>query len=197
MWPWGHLAVGYLLFSLYSRGRYRRAPDGLSAVVLVLATQMPDLIDKPLAYWFGVLPEGRSLAHSLLFVGPLVVVAGYVAWRIARPRLGSAFAIGSLSHLAGDSYAAFLAGKWDELSFLLWPVLPTPDYGEDSLSVHLVEMLSEVNSVSPDALLAGTASAFALQLVMAAFVGVVWLVDGMPGVGFLFRPFLRRSDPPR
>jgi len=73
MWPWGHAAVGYLAYSLGYRASDRRL-TGAAVIALGVGTQFPDLIDKPLGWTFGVLPGGRTLAHSLLTVAVVAVV---------------------------------------------------------------------------------------------------------------------------
>ena len=65
MWPWGHLAVGYLVYSGLSRWRFGRLPGSVATLAVALGTQLPDLVDKPLAWTVNVLASGRSLAHSL------------------------------------------------------------------------------------------------------------------------------------
>ena len=71
MWPWEHLAFGYLLWSLWLRARGRSLPGDWEALVLVFATQLPDLVDKPLAWQLGVLPGGRSLgSRGATIAGP-------------------------------------------------------------------------------------------------------------------------------
>ena len=49
MWPWEHLAFGYVLYSLGVRTLRGRTPRGPPVLVLAVATQVPDLLDKPLA----------------------------------------------------------------------------------------------------------------------------------------------------
>jgi hypothetical protein len=73
MWPWAHAALGYLAYTLYLRGRFNARPVGLPVVALGFGTQAPDLIDKTLAWYVGVLPYGRSLAHSLLAGSPIML----------------------------------------------------------------------------------------------------------------------------
>jgi len=76
MWPWGHLAVGYVAFSVFVRFRLGRQPSGHAALALAVATQLPDLIDKPLAWQFGLLSSGISVAHSILVGVPLAFALG-------------------------------------------------------------------------------------------------------------------------
>jgi len=103
MWPWEHLAVAYLLYSARSRWLWGRPPTTRGTLVVAFASQLPDLVDKPLAWLLFVLPGGRTLGHSL-FVGlPLVGVAFVVGWVLDSYRGSIAFAVGLLSHLAGTS----------------------------------------------------------------------------------------------
>ena len=95
MWPWGHAAIGYLLYTAYTWRRYdhRKKPP---TTLLFFGTQFPDLIDKPLVWTLVLLPSGRSLGHSLL------VLVYTLATRYRNPEWGSAFAIGALSHAVVD-----------------------------------------------------------------------------------------------
>ena len=69
MWPWGHVALGYLFYSLYVHWRHDRPPSAPAAIAVGVGTLLPDVIDKPLAWWAAVLPNGRSLAHSAVVMG--------------------------------------------------------------------------------------------------------------------------------
>ncbi|ACV11267.1 putative membrane-bound metal-dependent hydrolase [Halorhabdus utahensis DSM 12940] len=140
MWPWGHAAVGYLCYvgiaTITGDRRY-----GLPVLAVLLGTQFPDLIDKPLAWTVPLLPSGRSLAHSLVTTGPVLLGALLIAYR-ARPRrsylvatLG--FALGHVTHVLGDGLHAFLDGMYSDLSYLAWPVLAPPAYEtEQSFIAH-------------------------------------------------------------
>jgi membrane-bound metal-dependent hydrolase YbcI (DUF457 family) len=169
MWPWGHLAVGYLLYSLFVHVSARRAPDGYATVALALGTQFPDLVDKPLAWTLGVIPNGRSLAHSLI-LALVFLTALTVALRLLdRGTVATAFAVGYLSHLFADALDPLLAGDFYLLGFLAWPLVPAIQYEtEQSFVAHLQEL-------SPAAL-ASDEGLFALLMV------VLWLYDGAPGL---------------
>jgi len=167
MWPWGHLAVGYVLYSLGVRARTRSSPDGWNVLALALGTQFPDLVDKPLAWWFGVLPGGRTLAHSLLVLVPTLLVLWLLARRWGEAPRVTAFGVGWLSHLFGDALVPFLVGSRRELAFLLWPVTPTVVYdSQPGLLWHLANV-----SLSPG---------FLAELALGGLVVVLWLVDGRP-----------------
>ncbi len=168
MWPWGHLAVGYLLYSLGRRWRGGR-PGFPEAALVALGTQAPDLVDKPLAWSLGVLPAGRTLGHSLLVAA--VVLA--VCHAVVAPRYGRlpvvAFGVGYLSHLLADLPPELLAGEVGRASYLLWPLLAPPPYElEPSFVAHL------------QAYELGPYEAFQLLLFGVA-VGV-WYRDGAPGL---------------
>ena len=175
MWPWGHLAVGYLCYAIYTRYRYDEHPAGVPAVVLAVATQLPDLIDKPLAYTLGVLPEGRALAHSLLFAVPVCGLALWVAWRASgwRGRVGSAFTLGYATHLFGDSVWSLLGLDFVNLTFLAWPLLPAPDYDTKSFGPHLDQFMESIETLT-------LASPFLMEWVLFGLVVGLWLSHRAP-----------------
>jgi len=136
--------------------------------LLAVGSQLPDLIDKPLAWTIALLPSGRSLGHSVL-LGSVVVVAAAVAFRRfdlpAQP-----FAVGYCAHLLGDSVRPLLDGRFHDLGFLLWPVVLADTGGETK---------SGIIQYFLNARLEGTV---AVDLALAAGVFLLWLADGSPGV---------------
>ncbi|WP_306059259.1 metal-dependent hydrolase [Natronococcus wangiae] len=167
MWPLGHAAVGYLCYTLAARTRFGRPPGEIAVLVLLLGTQFPDLVDKPLGWYLGVLPTGRTLAHSLLLLVPLSIGAVLLARRYGRP-YGPAFALGALSHVLVDVLPA-LWGAADP-NILLWPVLPIELYESGAPSV--IELFLE-SFGDPYVL---------LEFVLAALALVYWRRDGYPGL---------------
>lgn len=140
MFPWTHAAFGYL--SLLSVAvLLRRRLSRAELIAVIVGTQLPDLVDKPLAWWFNVLPSGRSLAHSLLVAVPLSLLVLAVAWYLTHPEVGFAFAVGYASHLIGDSYVALYYWRPEELTYLLWPLLPPYPYDD---FVGLTDFFSQV-----------------------------------------------------
>ncbi|QLG29796.1 metal-dependent hydrolase (plasmid) [Halorarum halophilum] len=193
MWPWEHLAVGYLLYSLLAH-LAGRTPRTLPVLALVLATQMPDLIDKPLAWGFGVLPSGRSMAHSFLFAAPAILGVSAAGLLARAPRVGPAFALGYLSHLGGDVLYPFVVKGELRFGFLLWPLIPAADEGPPEGLPHLQELVMDfvVFLLTPR----GTAYLlFDGSLVLLAFL--VWVWDGMPGVRPLFDAVRPGATPER
>lgn len=100
--PWGHFLAGFVPLCLYVVLRYRRLPSVDTVFLILVATQLPDLVDKPLAWVFGVFPSGRLVAHSVVFAVPTVVVVSAVAWWLSRADLGAIFTFGYLSHVYTD-----------------------------------------------------------------------------------------------
>ena len=171
MWPWGHLAVGYLLYSLWCRVG-DRSPTALGTVTVAFGTQFPDLVDKPLAWTFAILPTGRTLMHSLLTATLLLGVL-WIGTRRYKTRIPlGAFTIGYLSHLAMDAVKPLMQGQFEELSFLLWPVLPSPSYRTPK------SFLAHFANFDPTPFVI-------FQFVLAGIALAVWIADGTPGASEL------------
>lgn len=161
MFPIGHLALAYLVYALYARVRDVRLPHGLVLVVLLVASQLPDLVDKPLAY-FDLLVSGRSLGHSFVVLFPLLLVAGVVLARFRRRELWPPLCIGVISHILGDLYRHVLAGEWSELRFLLWPIVPPIDYSGDAIPPW-IRLLDRQFGLG-----------MRFQLLLAVIAGIIW-----------------------
>lgn len=192
MWPWEHLAVGFLGYVVVRRtwgGSLRGGP----VVALAVATQLPDLVDKPLAWSLGVLPSGTSLAHSLFVAVPASIVAVAASRRARRPAYGAALAVGWLSHLAGDALYPVLLGGPPAVGALLWPVVPAPPgAGGGGLLAQARRLFALFVAFL------GTPRGRLYLLGEAALLGLaglVWLVEGAPGVGLLRRALRRVGVP--
>lgn len=172
MLPWGHAALGYLLYhALLRLDAPARRPGDAATLALGVGTQFPDLIDKPGAWTLGVVPSGRSVGHALPVVVPLLVVLWLVA-SPARRGLVVAFAVGVGSHLVGDSWVLALRGDFGDLSFLLWPVLPVePEHG-----LGFVEFFLSLTLTPP----------IVVGLVVTAIGLAVWNRDGRPGIALVW-----------
>lgn len=173
MWPLGHAAVGYLCYTLSIQLRDGAAPVGPSVLAVLFGTQFPDLVDKPLAWYLGVLPTGRTLAHSLLVVAPLCLLVYAVAHRFGRAELAVAFAVGVFSHVSVDAVPAFWLADTSG-AFLLWPFLAVevPD-GSLSAAGLLRESITEPR--------------FYLEFVLAGVALLAWRYDGVPGLAVVRR----------
>lgn len=169
MWPWGHLAIGYLLYTLSTRYRLDRPPSGMATLLVVLGTQFPDLVDKPLAWTLSILPGGRTLAHTLLVALP-VSLAVYLYFRqYWYAEWGFAFTLGYLSHIFADAFWPLFAGEFVYVRFLLWPVYPMPTYeGSPSIIAYFLAM-----EATPQ---------LAVEVLLFVVATLVWVYDGKPAV---------------
>lgn len=175
MWPWGHLAVGYLGYVAWVRLQ-STDQDPLAIVAVAVGTQFPDLIDKPFAWTIPVLPSGRSLAHSALTASLVLLAVHRVSQRFNQQKTAVAFAIGYLTHIFGDlgpdTILGLLAGDLSHLqwtTYLLWPLLPAPPYPNDSsLREHLLAFSLD--------------SFVATQLALTGIAALIWLSTGQPGL---------------
>ncbi|WP_394739917.1 metal-dependent hydrolase [Natronococcus roseus] len=182
MWPLGHAAIGYLCYALATRTRFDRPPGEVAVLVLLVGTQFPDLIDKPLAWYLGVIPTGRTLAHSLLFLVPVSVGVYLLARRYGRPEYGFAFGLGAISHTLVDALPALWGGG--DANHLLWPVTPVESYesGAPSVTALFLESLGDPYFLS--------------EFALAAVALVVWRRDGYPVLAAI-RTLLERVLPDR
>jgi len=180
MWPLGHAAVAYLCYTGLQRARTETV-GGLAVVALLVGSQFPDLVDKPLSWSLGVLPTGRTLAHSLLILGPFVGLVYALTVRYDRAEYGIAFGVGAILHVLTDSLPV-LWGE-EELAFLLWPVVAVEPYPDGAPTVGGLL----VTALGSPYLLA--------EFVLAAIAVVVWRADGYPGVGLFLRRLVSGSEP--
>ena len=169
MWPLGHVAIGYLLYSGSTRWRFETPPEPIAVFVVVFGSLFPDLIDKPLSWYGGVLPTGRTLAHSLVVLIPLCIALYLVFRQRDRPELAIAFAIGAISHAIVDA----IPSLWNPdfvPTFLLYPLIEVEPYeeGPPAVTAMLVDQL--------------TSPWFHLEFVLAIMAFILWRRDGYPGL---------------
>lgn len=189
MWPWEHLAVGYLAYSLLVRVRTGDPPDGPAALTVAVASQLPDLIDKPLAWTFGVYPGGYSVGHSIFVACGLSALAVAVSRRGGRPRLGAAFAVGYLAHLPADLAFLYVVNGYLTPAVVLWPAVPAvPGTAGGGVVARVVAFLQGY----ADLLESGRLAWFAVvEVALLAAALAVWLLDGRPGVAAVRRRVAR------
>lgn len=179
MWPWEHLAFGYVVYSVAVHVLVRRRPTAVESIAVAAGTLLPDLVDKPLAWWFHVLPAGRTLTHSLFLAVPIMILGFLLAWDRGRPAAGGAFVVAYLSHLFGDVIYPALLGGDVYFGFLWWPVVPAAeDTGPEGFA-HVMELfgklMTHVSSANGGAYVA-------LEVALMSTFLLLWLVDGAPGV---------------
>lgn len=177
MWPWEHAAVGYICYSLLSRRAADRPPSDGAVLVLILGTQFPDIVDKPLAWGVGLLPSGQSLAHSLLFALPALAAVALAATAARRGHLAVAFAVGYFSHLFGDVLYPVVWGDSISVAFLLYPVTEPAPYPGGGLLTRARELATDFVATLATPL--GTAYLVA-ELTLLGIAMALWLLDGLP-----------------
>lgn len=192
MWPWGHAAVGYLAYSLARRLLGRGPPSDAAILVLLPASLLPDLIDKPLSWWLGVFPTGYAVGHSALVALPVGLAALAVGIRRDRVGLATAFVVGYWSHLAGDVFSGVLLGDGPAYGVVLWPLVErapyTTEYGLFERTWYYLQSFAAT---------AGTADRPLTLLVVYLAPGcaalLLWLLDGRPGLGAVARSARRAA----
>ncbi|WP_049925917.1 metal-dependent hydrolase [Halopiger goleimassiliensis] len=179
MWPWEHAIVGYLAYSLFVRLVYREPPGGLEALTVVVASVLPDVIDKPLAWEFGVFESGYALGHSIFVAVPLSIVVGLVARRVGRTRAGLAFGVGYLLHLPGDVLDAAVRGDGTiYVSLVLWPVRRIESPADHTAFADEFWRLFE--NYHQEFLTGEPSTYLWIQVGLAGAAALVWLADGAP-----------------
>ncbi|SEV92989.1 metal-dependent hydrolase [Halobacterium jilantaiense] len=126
MWPWGHLGLGYLL-ALPLLTRVDLDDDYAALAALAVGTQLPDLVDKPLAWTFEVMPYGRAAAHSLLVLAAAAVVLAV----LRSVSVGVPLLVGWAAHILGDVVYPLAEGAVGDVTFLAWPLLALPEPAGD------------------------------------------------------------------
>ena len=101
---------------------YRDSPTSEETLVVVFASIFHDLIDKPLAWEFGVFASGHALAHSIFIAIPVSIVVVWLASLRRRPRIGWTFAIGYLLNVPADIVPKYLVNGDLPLDRILWPM---------------------------------------------------------------------------
>lgn len=184
MWPWEHIAVGYLLLSLGLRTVGREPPSDAAALLVGFGSLLPDLVDKPLSWGLGLFPTGYALGHSAFLalpVGLFVIDIG-----VNRDRLlpAAGFVVGYWSHLAADVLDPLRYGLPPLPGRVLWPAVAGVPYEQDlGLGrgvTYLEDFLATLATVDLVTLVG-------LYLLLPLATLCLWLLDGVPGIRFLIR----------
>lgn len=177
MWPWEHLALAYVLYSLVANVALRASPSARETIAVGVGSQVPDLVDKPLAWTFEITATGYSIGHSI-FVAPFVCLAVYaVAARRGHPAIAGAFSLAYLSHPFADLLSQFLREPVVDLRTILWPIASPPPGSPGGFLDHFVRyFVRYVNQL----LAGGPSLQIALQSLLGLAVVALWLSDGAP-----------------
>lgn len=182
MWPWEHAVVGYVLYSLSRRARGRDPPADMPTIALLVGTQLPDLIDKPLSWGLGLFPTGYAVGHSAIVALTLSVAAGWLAVRAERRQIGTAFLFGYWSHLLTDVLNPLRYGNGLAIDRVGWPLVSQPPY-EESLGLErgvvylwrLGESLLAVDAIP----------VLGVSLLVGSGTLALWVADGKPGLAVI------------
>lgn len=160
----------------------RRPPDGRATLAVAFAAIAPDLIDKPLAWQFGVFTSGYAVAHSVFVAVPLVAAIAVLARRYGRASVGYAFGVGYLSHLVGDIVPAYVRDGEFPLEPVIWPLgeRSTSDHSQGFLN-RFMELFEPYVTDLGTELVAADPSAYTLvQLGISGVAVALWIADGIP-----------------
>lgn len=184
VWPWEHLAVAYLLYAVTLRLLRSRPPGAAETWALALGSQVPDLVDKPLAWTFHLLPSGVSLAHSVFVAVPAVVAVRIAAGRRGAAPAGAAFGVGYLSHLPADLVYPLAFGDPFTPAVVLWPLVtagaPAPGGLLANVGHYAVSSLARLGTPRG-------AGYLLAELLLLGTAATRWAFDGLPGVPAAFR----------
>lgn len=149
MEPINHVLLALLPVGAYALVRHRRLPSGPLVLTAVFAGLFADIVDKPLAWTFGLVPSGRMVAHSLVISLPLLVCLLVIAYRTDRLHYGVAFTWGHLAHIAGDFYPLLQQGRsYYYGPNLFWPLKQANPDRNPGFANHTpalgVELLAEL-----------------------------------------------------
>lgn len=177
MWPWDHVAIAYVLYSIVRR----LAGERPSTEVFVLggAALLPDVLDKTLSWGFDVFPSGYAVGHSALVAVP--VGAAVIALAAGRRRLevGLAFVVGYWSHLLADvAWGALVYGS-PPFERVLWPVVEFEPYATrrgllDRALYYLGDLAGTLAGADPALIVA--------YLTPLGVSVLLWVLDGVPGI---------------
>lgn len=192
MWPWEHVLFAYIVYSVYRHARWGRGPSGLATVALAIGSLAPDLIDKPLAWEFGLVGSEYAIGHSVFFAVGLCSALFALAASRGRPGPASGFACGYLMHLVGDVVPISIRRGELYVDHLFWPVMRTGGaerHGSflEASQHHFSRYAGEIASLDPS-------PHVALQLGIVGLGLLLWALDGFPGIPRTVPR--RRASPP-
>ena len=190
MWPWEHVLFAYVFFSIFHRMWYGTPPPDWPVVALVVGSLLPDVIDKPLAWQFGIFEGGYAVGHSVFVAIPVSLMIYLIARQYGFERIGLGFIFGYLLHLVGDVLPPTIRHGELRLEPILWPFVEQEDHHTTFIGgfqENIIEYATYLLALEMTPVLM-------LQL-GSVFVGILlWLVDGMPG-GRILWSSRKKTDP--
>lgn len=129
---------------------------------------LPDLVDKPIHYQWGLFASGRNLFHNCF-----ILMISYGLYRLTKNKRGRHLALiaflGIFTHFIGDLGASLLECLYKDLS-------ATPDWYR-----YLLFPFSDPRQPP----IAMDWYAFSWELIFNLAVILIWIRDGYPGLAFL------------
>lgn len=122
MLPLGHFLVAAVPAVAYVVLRTRTLPSRKLLFVLFVGSQFPDLVDKPLAHQFHLIPNGRMFTHSVVVALPVSLGVLLLARRTDNVPAGLAFLFAYFTHIVGDRRTQLLQPNPQIHPNLLWPL---------------------------------------------------------------------------
>lgn len=182
MWPWEHIAVGYLLYSGYVHLSYGESPGTLPALAVLFGALFPDLIDKPLAWSFKVVASGISVTHSLFTAVALSAVSIVVLDRLGHRQVGTGFSIAYLAHLPSDAIYPVLLGSPLHISPYFWPLTTATGAVQGGFLENFVYYFTQFLAflATPQGLLF-----LGLEVALIGTTVLVWISDECPGLSIV------------
>lgn len=126
MTPVGHLLATAIPVLAYVLIRDRARPTRKLLFVVFFGSLFPDLIDKPLAYQWFLIPNGRAFAHSPLIAIPLSIGVLLIVRRTGHVREGVVFVFAYVAHIVADFWWLLDYPASNHYQYLLWPLVPAP-----------------------------------------------------------------------
>ena len=181
MMPWEHVVVGYIGYSLFVHAVYRASPTTKETLIVVAASLFPDLVDKPLAWQFGVFDSGYALAHSVFFAVPVSVLFLVLARSHGRPRSGIAFTIAYFVHLPADILPQYVRTGELPVGRVLWPIQRSDTEYDSGFGGELIDNLTGYGLWMREQILSGNPDPyFGVLAAIGVFGILLWVYDGMP-----------------
>jgi len=177
MWPWEHAVLGYVALSAFTHVSDGRSPGWPAVVAVLIGSQLPDLIDKPLAWSVGIVDTGYAVGHSVFF--SLVVLVVVLAVGLDRDGL-VALGIGHWLHAPADLAHNYVATGTLTPEIVLWPFVSRTQ-GVQSKTIDPFEAAVGRFGQYGSALAGGDVTPYLLfQLSLSIGAVVLWFYDGAP-----------------
>lgn len=181
MMPWEHAIVGYIGFSILVRFGPRGPPTAVETAAVLVASLLPDLIDKPLAWQFNIFASGHAIGHSVFFALPLVALFLAFAHRRGSSRTGVAFGVGYLFHLLADVVPQSIRRGESLVDRLLWPLEQDGSGYDAGFGAELTENLTAYFGWMAEQIASGDPDPYLFVLFgLFGFGLLLWVADGLP-----------------